>query len=254
MLPTGVSYLDGNPLFERRRQLGPIGRDDPRRDQLVHRYAYGIPTQAALDAIATVSPAGVVEVGAGTGYWARLLHERGVDVVAYDAAPPETGANRFVDTATAWFPVHAGDEHVVARPTDRTLLLVWPTWNETWAGDAAAHFHAAGGRTMVYVGGGPGGRTGDATLHVRLGLHGPCLTCTFGIMDVPCVWGIDVPWEPLRIVAVPRWADAEDTCGIYKRIDHPPRWPHRDHQRRRSTGMHDDDHRDEVDAAGGRGG
>jgi hypothetical protein len=31
----------------------------------------------------------VVEVGAGTGYWAALLRARGVDVVAYDVRPPQ---------------------------------------------------------------------------------------------------------------------------------------------------------------------
>lgn len=31
----------------------------------------------------------VVEMGAGTGYWAALLQQRGVDVVALDRHPPE---------------------------------------------------------------------------------------------------------------------------------------------------------------------
>lgn len=223
LLDAPLPPLEGNPLLEQRRRLGPIGRDDPRRDRLVHGYAYGVPTDAALDAIAAASPAGVVELGAGTGYWARLLHQRGVDIVAYDTAPPETGTNRFVDAAPAWFPVAAGDQHVIDSHADRTLLLVWPTWNETWAGDAAAAFHAAGGRTLVYVGEGPGGRTGDTTLHARLGVHGPCLACTLGVTDQPCVCGIDVLWELLRTVPLPRWADTEDSCGIYRRLDQSPR-------------------------------
>ena len=67
MFPDGsLPPLNGNPLLERRRQLGAIGRDDPSRDRLVRRYAYGIPTHAAIEAIAAVSPAGVVELGAGT--------------------------------------------------------------------------------------------------------------------------------------------------------------------------------------------
>lgn len=188
----------------------------------MRRYAYGIPTEAALDAIAAVSPGGVVELGAGTGYWARLLHDRGVDVVAYDVAPPETGANRFADARAAWFPVLRGDDLAVARHADRTLLVVWPNPNETWAGDAVARFHAAGGQTLVYVGEGPGGLTGDATLHARLGIHGPCLACTLGVADAPCVCGIDVLWEPIRTVGLPRWGDAEDQCAIYQRVDRAP--------------------------------
>lgn len=220
----GLPPLHGNPLLEERGRLGPIGRDHPARERLVRRYAYGIPTDAALDAIVSVSPGGVAELGAGSGYWARLLHDRGVDVVAYDIAPPGTGGNRFVDSTAVWFPVRPGDDHVVARHADRTLLLVWPTWNETWAGDAAARFHAAGGRTLVYVGEGPGGRTGDATLHARLGLHGPCLHCTLGVADAPCVCGIACLWEPIRALVLPRWAEADDCCAIYHRLDpHPGR-------------------------------
>ena len=228
---TDLPALFGNPLLDERLRLGLLGRDDPRRQQLVRRYAYGIPDDAVLGAIALAAPFGVVEVGAGTGYWARLLHDRGVAVVAYDVQPPHSGANRFVDAGRPWFPVGEADERAVEQHPERTLLLVWPTWRETWAGDAAARFHAVGGRTLVYVGDGPGGRTGDATLHARLGIHGPCLPCTLGVLDQPCVCGIAVLWRRVRTIAVPRWAGADDVCGIYVRTDsqghrrswHPPR-------------------------------
>jgi hypothetical protein len=58
------------------------------RPQWTASYTLSVPTEPALGAIAEASPHGVVEVGAGTGYWARLLHDCGVDVVAYDLAPP----------------------------------------------------------------------------------------------------------------------------------------------------------------------
>ena len=50
-------------------------------------YSWGIPADEALTVIENVSPAGIVEVGAGTGYWAMLLKKRGVDIVAYDRTP-----------------------------------------------------------------------------------------------------------------------------------------------------------------------
>lgn len=59
--------LEGNPLLDERMRAGAIGRKHPLRRELVRRYAYGIPTDEALDAIAVVSRAGVVELGAGTG-------------------------------------------------------------------------------------------------------------------------------------------------------------------------------------------
>lgn len=116
--------LVGNPLLDERHQAGPVGRRHPVRQRLVRRYAYGVTNDEALEAIVAASPAGVVELGAGTGYWARLLHERGVDVIAYDRWPPGSGANDFVDDDVQWFPVREGDERAVAGHADRTLLLV----------------------------------------------------------------------------------------------------------------------------------
>lgn len=221
--------LAGNPLLDEFRRAGPIGLDDPRRQQLIRRYAYAVPTDEALDAIAAVSANGVVEIGAGTGYWARLLHDRGLDVVAYDRWPPASGGNRFVDAAPPWFPVRQGDEQIVADHADRTLLLVWPTRGEIWPGDAVERFHDAGGTTLVFVGEGPGGRTGDSVLHARLGAYGACLACTLGVLDAPCVCDVDVLWRLLRRIAIPQWAGADDACSIYRRADggdraRRPRW------------------------------
>ena len=56
-------------------------------------YSWGVPSDAALETIARfAAAAGVVEVGAGTGYWAAALATRGVDVRAYDAAPVDCAA------------------------------------------------------------------------------------------------------------------------------------------------------------------
>ena len=223
--PLVLPTLVGNPLLAERERLGSLDRSHPERQRLVRRYAYGAPTPSAIEAVADASPAGVVEIGAGTGYWARLLHDRGVDVVAYDAAPPEAGANQHVDAAAPWFPVRFADGRVAAEHPERTLLVVWPTWRDTWAADAVAAFHAAGGQTVVYVGEGPGGVTGDATLHARLGIHGPCLPCRLGVPDAPCVCAIDNLYSLALELKLPRRADTTDTCGVYVRVaQRPSRW------------------------------
>ncbi|KAL3666792.1 hypothetical protein V7S43_008412 [Phytophthora oleae] len=46
------------------------------------KYSWAIPDERALQIIKHYGP--IVEMGAGSGYWARLLQLRGVDVVAYD--------------------------------------------------------------------------------------------------------------------------------------------------------------------------
>ena len=76
--------LVGNPLLREHHRAGPVGHRHAVRRRLVRRYAYGVPNDEALEAITAASQAGVVELGAGTEYWARLPHERGVDAIAYD--------------------------------------------------------------------------------------------------------------------------------------------------------------------------
>ena len=52
---------------------------------LQHAFAHAVPSAEALDAVAALDTP-VVEIGAGTGYWAALLEQRGVDVVALGGA------------------------------------------------------------------------------------------------------------------------------------------------------------------------
>src|ERR671925_199912 len=112
---------------------------------------------------------GVVQIGAGTGYWARLLRDRGVDVVAFDIAPPPSPDNPWFAGVTPWYPVRHGDESAVDRFPERTLLLVWPTRAEDWGAAAVERFATAGGERLAFVGEAHGGRTGDERFHALLG-------------------------------------------------------------------------------------
>lgn len=219
--------LDGNPLLDAWRDHGPLSRSHPERLRLVRRYAYGIPTDRVIEEIARASPGGVVEVGAGTGYWARLLHEAGVDVVALDRWPPPSPRNRFVDPVEPWFPVRRAPAAWAGRFPDRTLLLVWPTWDEPWPAGALRRYHAAGGRAVVYVGEGPGGLTGDDVFHRLLDDHQPCLACSLGVVDAPCQCEVHPLWELVQRIEVPQWSGAEDACAVYRRaaVARPPQRP-----------------------------
>src|SRR5712675_189481 len=57
-----------------------------RRRELASLFSWAVPNAPALEVLAAHAP--LVECGAGMGYWAALLRARGVDVLAYDAAPP----------------------------------------------------------------------------------------------------------------------------------------------------------------------
>ncbi len=190
-------------------------------DQLTSVYAFAIPTERALRAIATHSPHGVVELGAGTGYWASLLRDLGVPIVAFDIAPPMSPDNRWFHSSTAWFEVQRGDESAIEPYGDRTLLLVWPTRDQTWPADALDRFHAAGGRTVIYVGEAAGGQTGDARFHALLGAYEHCVACTYGVHDLACVCGTRTMWRRTERVVLPHWPGQHDDLHVCVRRDLP---------------------------------
>src|ERR1035441_3922730 len=89
---------------------------------------------------------GVIEPGAGGGYWAWQLAQAGVNVAAYDPADVEAGM--FVGRKP-WFPVKRGDQSVAGKHPGRSLLLCWPSYDKPWAAEALA---AYGGDQLFYIG------------------------------------------------------------------------------------------------------
>ena len=49
---------------------------------LCKKYSWAIPDERALQILESFAP--LIEIGAGKGYWARLLRDRGVDILAFD--------------------------------------------------------------------------------------------------------------------------------------------------------------------------
>jgi len=209
--------LDGNPLLAGYEQAQRAGDADA-RDPLLRRYSFAVPTDVALQEIVDFSPGGIVELGAGTGYWGRLLFERGCDVVAYDLTPAPDPANRWFAGSPQWFPIERGGEAVVSRHPGRTLLISWPTKDEQWAALAARAFHAAGGQRLAYIGEPPGGRTGDDQLHALFGALQGCLSCDYGVLDVACVCATPTVWTLRSRVELPNWDDCIDDLRLYDAI------------------------------------
>jgi hypothetical protein len=193
--------------------------DRENENATLRRYGFAVPTDSALGAIAIRSPAGVLEVGAGVGYWARQLSDRGVDVIAYDLAPPPSDQNKWFTGSTPWHPISAGDQRVALHHPGRSLLLIWPTKNESWAAEALINYYNAGGGCVFYVGDGPGGRTGDPTFHAILGQEGPCLVCGLGVVDSPCTCRARQLWRQSAEVTLPPWQAAEVSLRVYDRFE-----------------------------------
>ena len=157
------------------------------RRRLTKKYSFAIPNRRAIDAIVELSP--VVELGAGTGYWASLVQQRGGRIDAYDKF---TEGNEY-KFESRYYPVTQGAEDVLeSYGSEHSLLLCWPCYNTIFAFNALRRF---GGNTLIYVGEGYGGCCGDDLFHETL----------------------DNCWDLADQVEIPQWPFIHDSFYIYRR-------------------------------------
>lgn len=195
--------------------------DSRSRHAACQKYSWATPGPEAIAALVTLGP--LVDVGAGTGYWARQITDAGGDVVAYDIDPPRPvlpigkGAgvgvvvNHFHPNASTFFPVLKGDgPEVVVGHADRVLFLCWPQYAgcstpgnpeelASMTDDDVGYrtilaYRESGGQTVAYVGEGGGGYTGGWTMHNELAEH----------------------WCEVETVEIPQWWGIHDTLTIYR--------------------------------------
>lgn len=170
-----------------------LGAPLPLRQELSRIYSWALASRTALDWIADcLAGRGLLEVGAGSGYWAGLLHARGVDVLATDAeAATErngwTSRFRYADVRPG-----RADEEAAAHP-GRVLALLWPPHRDPMAADALRAYRGEG---FLYLGDGPGGLCADRAFFAELAAH----------------------WRPLsRCPLTLRWLGNRDTATYFVR-------------------------------------
>lgn len=116
---------------------------------LAQHYAYVFPGDSTLAMLAGLGP--LVEIGAGTGYWAHRLRSIGVDIVAFDQAPLDgERTNRYHSHTRPWTHVEQGDQTVLSGYADRGLFLCWPPLFSS-LGDCLTYYC---GDTVAYIGDG----------------------------------------------------------------------------------------------------
>jgi hypothetical protein len=167
-------------------------------------FAFAVPSMDALDLLAAHGP--YVEMGAGTGYWASLLHERGVSVSAFDARPPSRGdsARRLVDSdeearneyhagVPTYVPISKGGPEQLARREwhEHTLLMCYPPPRDRMALDSLRAFC---GNRFAHVGEWLGD-TGNAAFERELFQN----------------------WRLERRLALPCWGDTTEDLTLWRR-------------------------------------
>jgi len=177
-------------LFTTPRELWPALDLEERRRELASLFCWGVPNDPALQVLAAHAP--LVECGAGMGYWSALLGARGVDVLAFDAAPPGNSANEYHRFAREpWTTVQAEDSVIAARRHgDRTLFLCWPPFDDDRSSYAV--LRAYRGDTLIFVG---EGATGSVRFHRELALN----------------------WSLEHEVPLPNWPRLRDRLMVYRR-------------------------------------
>ncbi len=127
-----VSVWDANPLMalychlaayaplSLKSSVATIEKRFDWRTCICSYFAWAVPNDAALQTLLNLGP--LVEIGAGTGYWAWLLTRLGADVIAYDLADSHEGQGyRFKHQL-----VRNGGSEVLKSSGQRALLLCWP--------------------------------------------------------------------------------------------------------------------------------
>ncbi|MFB0630080.1 hypothetical protein [Streptomyces sp. AB3(2024)] len=163
-----------------------------RRQDLAGLYSWAVCTASAVEWIGSVTGgAPLVEVGAGSGYWARQLSLAGVGVVATDLHPVEgngfTHGFRYAEVETL------AAAEAVRRHPGHTLLLVWPPPADPMAVRALRAYR---GDLFLYVGEGPGGMCADAAFFAELRRH----------------WTVEAVCRPTV-----RWLGHADRVTLYRR-------------------------------------
>jgi len=158
-----------------------------RKNYYHYRFAFAIPNTEAIAALLALGP--IVEVGAGSGYWAEVLARAGADVAAYD-----DGSWHLPWTAK-WYEVQAGGPEAITWGKRPVLLLCWPDYGSDFAARCEQEHRKTGGTWLAYIGEGEGGCTGDDAFHDALNAH----------------------WEQTMTVDIPQWPGLHDRLEIYRR-------------------------------------
>jgi hypothetical protein len=95
-----------------------------KRDQSIKDYSFAILTEYAIKKIVPFSP--IIEVGAGTGYWAYEFQKRGIDYF-----PTDNFAGHWFKESKLWTTVINLDGVEAARNyPEKSLLFCWPYMEE----------------------------------------------------------------------------------------------------------------------------
>lgn len=169
------------------------------REAFTHMNIWGMPCEEAIKAL-TLKLRGkqVLEVMAGCGYLAHLLSQAGVNIVATDECPDQawkrpSHKKQVLHNFSFVEPLGALEALKKYDGSD-TVIMSWPPYDQPDAYKVATNLKK--GQTLIYVGEGAGGCTGDDQFH-------ECLREKF----IELEW--EIPWF--------KFPHIHDSLRVYKK-------------------------------------
>jgi hypothetical protein len=165
---------------------------DSCRDFMCNLYAYATLASDSVERIADMLKkcqidGGVLEIGAGTGYVAKLFQTAGIRVDAWDIHPTDhtTAMNEYHGFTPPFLDVYKSAKFPVSNAANVALLLCYPPPDSPMAYDTLTAYLQAGGTCVVHIGEFKG-LTGDGRFECLLAKR---LSCNDRF---PCLsWGAD---------------------------------------------------------------
>lgn len=148
-------FKDVNHSPSRKYNMNRIVKNDEIVQDARRRYSWAVPDEKLAKAILDVSGPEVVEMAAGTGYWAHYLEQFDIDVLAYDIQSKRDG---YCTPNTYYHEVLEGDYSILDNHSGRALLLCWPPYDISYAYDCLMAYK---GNYLIYIGEGHGGCCAD---------------------------------------------------------------------------------------------
>ena len=168
------------------------------RHEFVRKLSWSIPCKEAVDAIRKWARPPIYDLMAGSGYWSKILNDRGIKSIATDI----NVGKRYNDYKhTVLSKVRRANAYKVAGSTIHRsklgfgdILLAWPPYDEP-IGNTIIKLIPLGSR-VFYFGEGYGGCTGDDEMHCRL----------------------YEDFKHLDVVNLPQWTGINDSLFIYEKV------------------------------------
>jgi hypothetical protein len=161
------------------------------RSASVKNFSWAVPNEEAIRRIASFSP--IIEIGAGSGYWSRMLNQAGAKITAFDRCGQKTKHNPFVYKIHGKVKRGSWKKLGKRQFANHALMLCWPPYNDPMAYNCLKAFK---GSTLIMVGESYGGCTGDSSFWELL----------------------EKDFEQIDSVDIPTWSGIHDYVMVYKRL------------------------------------